>query len=101
MKLSIATDDIELTPRVKTVIENKFLPKIQKFFKDLPDDTTAVKLMLKRHERWGYQVRCDLDIPGQNIHAEEVHKELTYAITALAKEIENRLRKKKEKAQEK
>jgi ribosomal subunit interface protein len=101
MNVNIATDGVELTPRVKAIIDKKFLPKLNKFFKDSPNDSITVQLMLKTHERWGYSARCVLDIPGKNIHAEQVHKELTYAITALAKEIENRLRKKKEKEQEK
>lgn len=101
MKLSIAANDIELTPKVKAVIDNKFTPKIEKFLKGEDNDSASIELMLKRHDRWGYLASCNLDIPGQNLYAQEVHKELTYAITALAKEIENRLRKKKERAQNK
>lgn len=101
MNVTIATDGIELTPKIKSIIDNKFLPKIDKFFKSPKGESVSAKLMLKKHERWGFTVRCDLDIPGQNIYAQEVHKELPSAIIALAKELENRLRKQKEKAQEK
>jgi ribosomal subunit interface protein len=98
MKLHIATEGFGLTPEIREIVDKKFSPKLQKFFKRYPQDTISIRLLIKKRPRWGFRVKADLDIPGENIHAEEVHKELAYAIVALAKEVARRLQKQKEKA---
>ena len=98
MKLHIATEGFELTPETREVIDKKFSPKLVKYFKRYPEDTVTTRILIKKRTRWGFRVRCDLDIPGQNLHAEEVHRELEYALVALAKELSRSLQKHKEKS---
>lgn len=100
MKLHIATEGLELTPEIEEIIEKKLTPKLQKFFKKYPEDSIGINLFLKKRSRWGFRARVELDIPGQNIYAEESHKELTFAITALSRELARRLQKHKELAHE-
>jgi len=97
MRVHISTKDVLLTPDVKTAIQNKLVRKINKFFARYDDDSVNLNLFLIKKERFGFNVKSRLDIPGRNIHAQKTHKELLYAITALASELTNRLRKKKEK----
>src|SRR3989304_8915685 len=97
MKLHISTKDVVLSPDVEKAIHKKLVGKIEKFLTHYDSDSVLLELVLSKGERWGFVVSCDLDIPRENIHAEEKHKELLFAITALAKEISDRLRKKKEK----
>lgn len=97
MKLHLASDEIEITPDIEEVIEKKLLNKISRLLKRYPEDSVSMDLMINTGSRWGFRVKCRLDLPGQNIHAEEKHKELEYAIVALSKELQRLLRKKKEK----
>ncbi len=97
MKLHIASEGVDINPETREIITKKFISKISKFFKNYPEDAVSIKILIKKRPRWGFNVRCDLDIPGKNLHAEEAHKELVYAIVALAKEVSRRLRKQKEK----
>lgn len=101
MKLHIQAEGFDLTPDIKSVVDHKFVPKLQKFLKRYPEDSAGVRLMLEKNDRWGFKAKCDLDIPGQNIYAEATHKDLASAIIALANDAENRLRKQKEKSLEK
>ena len=98
MKLHVSADDVELTPEIEEIVNKKLIEKIEKFFVRYPEDTVTLKLFIKKGARWGFVVKCDLDIPGENIHSEEKHKELEYAVVALSHELVRRLRKKKEKA---
>lgn len=98
MKLHIATEGLELTPEVREIVAKKFSQKITKFFKRYPEDAAKVRILIMKRARWGFKVKCDLDIPGENIHAEEVHRELVFAVVALAKEVAHRLQKQKEKS---
>lgn len=98
MKLHISAKDVNLTPDIEEAIEKKLTKKVNKFLKHFDDDAVSLELILKKGDRFGFNVRCELDLPGENIHAEESHKELIYAITALSKELQQRLRKNKEKS---
>ncbi len=100
MKLQIATEGVELTPEIKSEVEKKLLRKISKYFKKSPADSVGIDLRIERNERWGFKAKCRLDIPGQNIYSEGSHKELFFAITSLADDLERRLRKQKEKSTE-
>lgn len=95
MKLHVSTEAFELTPEIREVIDKKFTSKLIKFFKRYPSDSVVAQLLLKKRTRWGFRVRCELDIPGENLHAEEVHRELEYALVALAKEMARMLQKQK------
>lgn len=99
MKLHIASEGVEINPETREIINKKFITKIRKFFKNYPEDAVSIKILIKKRPRWGFNVRCDLDIPGENLYAEETHKELVYAVVSLAKEVSRRLRKQKEKTQ--
>lgn len=99
MKLFVTTEGFELTPETREMIDKKFSPKFVKYFKKYPEDAVAVRILIKKRTRWGFRVKCDLDIPGQNIYAEEVHRELEYALVALAHELARKLQKQKEKTQ--
>lgn len=98
MKLHIAAEGLELTPEIREVVTKKFSMKISKFVKKYPEDAVKVRMRIKKRARWGFRVRCDLDIPGENIYAEETHKEVSFAVSALAKEVAQRLQKQKEKS---
>ena len=98
MKLHISTHEVVLTPDIEEVINKKFAPKVSKFLTHYPDDSVHIDLLLAKGDRWGFKVSCEMDLPGENIHAEASHKELAFAITDLAKELHERLRKKKEKS---
>lgn len=97
MKLRLASDEIQITPELEEVIQKKLLNKISRLLKRYPEDSVSMDLVIKAGSRWGFVVKCRLDIPGENIHAEEKHKELEYAIVALSEELQRLLRKKKEK----
>lgn len=97
MKLHLASDEVEITPDIEEVIEKKLLKKISRLLKRYPEDSVTMDLIINTGSRWGFRVKCSLGLPGQNIHAEEKHKELEYAIVALSKELQRLLRKKKEK----
>lgn len=99
MKLHVSTNEVNVTPDIEELLDKKFTPKLEKFLNRYPDDTCKASLRLSTAERWGFTAICDLDIPGENIHAESKHKQLASAITTLANELTERLRKKKEKAQ--
>lgn len=98
MKLHISAKDIELTPDIEDEIDKKLVRKVNKFLSHFDDDAVNMELVLGKGDSFGFRVRCELNMPGENIHAEESHKELFYAITALASELQRRLRKKKEKS---
>lgn len=97
MKLHVTTEGFGLTPETREIIDKKFTPKFVKYFRKYPQDAVAVRILIKKRTRWGFRVKCDIDLPGQNIHSEEVHRELEYALVALAKELTRSLQKQKEK----
>jgi ribosomal subunit interface protein len=98
MKLHISTKEVSLTPDIEEIIEKKLKAKIDKFVGHYDDDAVNLKLFLGKGDRFGFKIKCELDLPGENIHAKAEHKELAFAITALAADISRRLRKKKEKS---
>lgn len=97
MKLHTSSQDVEITPEIEDVIEKKLITKVSRLVKRYPEEAVQMRIMITKGERWGFKVSADIDLPGDNIHAEEKHKELEYAIVALAKELQQILRKKKEK----
>lgn len=97
MKVHTSSQGVEITPEIEEIIEKKLISKVKKLVARHPEESVNLRLMIETGTRWGFRVKCDVDIPGENIHAEEKHKELEYALVALAHELQRRLRKKKEK----
>lgn len=98
MKLNISTNEVKLTPDIKEIIENKFTPKLEKYLHNVDPDLQEGNLILSYGDRFGFKAKFEMSLPGnKKIYTEEEHKELAYAITALAKEVSRRLRKEKEK----
>lgn len=97
MKLHISSDGVEITPEIEEVIDKKLVSKIQRLVSRYSEDSVTLRLMIRTGARWGFRVKCDIDLPGENVHAEEKHKELEYALVSLAKQLQQILRKKKEK----
>jgi len=98
MNLHISAKEVELTSDISEIIEKKLKLKLEKLLKHYPEDSTSAQIFIQKGERWGFKVKAELDIPGENVHAEASHKELVFALTALADELATMLRKKKERA---
>lgn len=98
MILHISAKEIELTPDISETVEKKLKLKLEKLLKHYPEESTSAQIVIQKGERWGFKVKAELDIPGENIHAEASHKDLTFALTALTDELTTMLRKKKERA---
>lgn len=98
MKVHIASEGLEITPEIQDVIEKKLFVKLKRLLSRYPEDSVVLNLMILKGSRWGFIAKCKIALPGADIHAEEKHKELQFAIVSLSKELQLLLRKKKEKA---
>ena len=98
MKLNISTSEVKLTPDIQEVIDKKFTPKLEKYLHNVDPDLKEGNLRLSYGDRFGFKAKFEMTLPGNIVVvAEEEHKELAFAITALAKEVARRLRREKEK----
>lgn len=97
VKLIISSDGVDLSPDIEKLLQRKLNQKLEKYIKGHAPDTKEARITIERRSRWGFKVTFRLGLPDKKyIHAEEVNKELSAAITIVSEEAERQLRKIKE-----
>ncbi len=98
MNVQINVEDMDLTPDIGRVLQEKFIVKIEKYLTNFNEDIKTASIRIKKGSRWGYRINFSLYLPEKkHIFAEEKHEDLAVAITQLEKEITRQIREYKER----
>lgn len=98
MKLLISTEEVTITPDISEIVDKKLSKGLDKYLQSVDVDTREANVHIAKGVRWGFTVKFDMDLPGgQHVHVNEKHKELPFAISAVASEVKRSLRRYKEK----
>jgi len=102
MRKRITSTNFNLTPEIKTYLEEKLVGSISKFLSKKDLNTAIIEIDLgvpSKHHRKGEIYRCEvnLTLDGRLMRAEETGVSMTEAIDKVKDEIERQTRKTKEK----
>jgi len=97
MKISIKATGIELTPAIEAAVEEK-IGGLDKFLGGIIDAVVEVGKSTKHHQKGPYfRAEADLRVSGKIIRAEAETEDLYMAITKLKDELQQEIKKYKEK----
>lgn len=94
MRYEIHKHDVQLTPQIEKIIEQK-IAKLDKRLETYHPDAAHLELQFKRTERGDHHVDCALTLRTfhENLHSQkeapELHEALDRAFDALFKELEH------------
>ena len=93
MKYNIRGEKIEITPAIKSYIEEK-IGKLEKYFENTDDMTASVVIKVRANEQ-----KIEITIPAMHytLRSEEAHSDLYAAIDLTVDKLERQIRKNKTK----
>ena len=91
MQISITGHHIEITPAIRSYIDDK-LQRIQRHF----ENATDIHFILTV-EKLEHKAEANLNVSGNTLHAHAVDQDMYAAIDALADKLDRQVRKHKEK----
>ncbi|MEX1064247.1 MAG: ribosome-associated translation inhibitor RaiA [Candidatus Paceibacterota bacterium] len=104
MKLIIHTKNIDLTPSIRALVEDK-VGSVEKFIK--PENVELAEARVEvgkpsQHHKSGmiYYAEINLKIGSRLLRAEAEHMELEYAVVEARKDLERQIKKGKQKKRE-
>jgi ribosomal subunit interface protein len=98
MQILIESKDVEITQQLQDHILLKLGADLDKFLKRVPDDVKVAEVRIKSGARWGYRVSFSMWLPKkEHIFAEIKHENLETAVTLLKDELQEVIRRYKEK----
>lgn len=101
MKLQIESKGVEITDKLRELIDQKLGTDIDKYLKHMDEDIKTAEIRIEEGSRWGYKVSFSMWLPGkEHIFAEEKNKNLDTAINSLKDEVQRAVRKYKERLQD-
>lgn len=98
MNIQINGLNLEITPKVKKIIDNQFCQKIDRLLQKYNEEIKTAFMHLKQDKYNQYIISFDITLPGKNghIYAKHLHKNLIAAITGLREQIEKQIKKYKD-----
>lgn len=94
MRITITTDNLELTNKEKELIIEKVGEGLVKFIPGLNPELATATVTVRRHSRWGYELHFDLWLPDKkHLFAKTRKEELIFALTDLRDKIRRQLEK--------
>lgn len=98
MRINIESKDVKITEYTKKYILQKLGTDLDRLIKRLPDDVKVADVLIKSGTRWGYTVSFSMVLPKkEHIFAETKHKDLVTAVNLLKDELQEVIRRYKEK----
>ena len=98
MQILIESKDVEVTEQLQKLIFQKLGTDLDKLLKKIPDEIKTAEVKIKSGARWGYRVSFSMLLPKkEHIFAEVKHKNLDAAITLLKDELQEVIRRYKDK----
>ncbi len=91
MQTNIAGHHVDVTPALKTYIENK-LKRIERHFDHVVDAHVVLAVEKQRSK-----AEATIHVTGQNIHAEANHEDMYAAIDAMVDKLDRQVKRYKEK----
>ncbi len=95
MNLQITGLGVEVTDRIKRLIDKRFNLKLEKLLKPFSPDIKRATIRLEQITRTkDYKANFDMSLPGkEKIYASFSHKSLVSTITGLREQIEHQIKK--------
>lgn len=88
MRIKILTDNLELTSRVRKLVNEKVGIGLTKHMPRLNEEIKTAEMRITKHKRWGYKINFDMRLPeNYQIYAEEKHERLSSALASLRDEL--------------
>ena len=84
MRIKITTDGLELTPRIRRLVNEKIGLGLEKHLPHLNEEIKTADVKIIKGSRWGYKVNFDMRLPkNYQIYAEGEHEGLLSALVNL------------------
>lgn len=95
MNVKIRARNVEVTPEIKEMIEDKFVSKIEILLPHFAPDMKVANFDLDRDKYGVYVTKFDISLPGKggNIFSENKHIDLVGAVTGLRDQVEKQIEK--------
>lgn len=95
MNLQITGLGVEVTDRIKALIDKRFSQKLDKLLQPFSPDLKTASLRLEQINRTKeYKASFDMSLPGkERLYASHTHKLLISTITGLREQIEHQIKK--------
>ncbi|MFA5905814.1 MAG: ribosome-associated translation inhibitor RaiA [Desulfobacula sp.] len=94
MNIQITTDNLEITPTFKKLIEKK-LEKLDKLLVDFDKDQKTALVHITKDKYDQFTANLDMHLPNKNGHifAKDTNKNLLSAVIAIREQIEKQIKK--------
>lgn len=96
MNYQIQSDNMDLSPSMTELAKDK-LRKLEKHFKDYPDDTITARVVLNKAPDDTFEVKIKFGINGKEIFAEKVNYSLESALVVVIEDLDKQLEKERSK----
>lgn len=88
MKIEVLAKNMEVEARVRTLVEKRLIPKIDKFLESVPEDEKLATIRFEKRRRWGYKASFSMRLPEEEpIYAESVAERLLSVIVDLREQV--------------
>lgn len=98
MHLQISSEHLEISDKVKKVINEKFIAKLDTLLHHFNEELKTANLHLSRLKLGDYESKFDMKLPGKDggIFAKNSHPDLIASLIGLREEIETQIKKYKQ-----
>lgn len=98
MKIDIRTENLELTPTIRGLVDDKVRDPLDQLMKDFEKDLKQAKLEIaRRTDNNQYETSLNLWLPGkEQIYADSKEEHLEFALTQLREKVEQQIKKYRE-----
>lgn len=95
MNVKIRSRNLEVTPEIKTLIQERFVSKIEILLPNFAPDMKIANFNLERDKYGTYLAKFDIALPGKSgkIFSENKHIDLIGVITGLREQVEKQILK--------
>jgi ribosomal subunit interface protein len=94
MRIKIIGGNIDVTPRIKRLVQNKIARNLEKYLPKLNQEIKTATIKIEKHTRWGYKVNFDMWLPEKyQIFAESRKENLRSALVDLKRQLERQIKK--------
>lgn len=98
MQIKIIGDNLEITSRIRKLIDSKINQGLEKYLAGLSQEIKIANMNLKRHSRWGYKINFNLWLPEKyQIYAESRGERLLSTLVDLREQLKRQIKRYKAK----
>lgn len=94
MRIKIIGDNIKITPKIRSLVNNKIILGLEKYLPELNQEIKTATMKIEKHTRWGYKVNFDMWLPEKyQIFAESRKESLSSALVDSREQLERQIKK--------